>query len=164
MKCRGKYGFFTIVLTMAALVLSGVGCKKVSSPFPASNTVNGWGKTGETRTFKAADLWQYIDGDAERYVSAGVVSASTADYKLNGTIEATADVYTMSNEAGAAKVFDSDPAQDSKSASLGDASRIFGQSLVFRKGPYLVRIVAFSPAPGLDQNLIALGHAIGEKL
>jgi Family of unknown function (DUF6599) len=92
------------------------------------------------------------------------VSTSTADYKYNGNIEATADVYTMSDEAGAKKVFDSDPAQDAKSASMGDASRIFGQSLIFRKGPYLVRIVAFSPAPGLDQNLMTLGHAIEGKL
>ena len=93
-----------------------------------------------------------------------MVTTSTADYQYNGKIEATADVYTMSDEAGARKVFDSDPAQDSKSASIGDASRVFGQSLIFRKGPYLVRIVAFSPAPGLDQNLIALGHAIEGKL
>lgn len=164
MKYQGKYGFFTFVLAVAALSMLSAGCKKASNPFPASNAVNGWTKAGDTRTFKAADLWQYIDGDAERYVSAGVVTTSTADYKYNGSIEATADVYTMSNEAGATKVFDSDPAQESKSASLGDASRIFGQSLVFRKGPYLVRIVAFSPAPGLDQNLIALGHAIEGSL
>ena len=149
---------------MAALALFSTGCKKAANPFPASNAVNGWTKTGETRTFKAADLWQYIDGDAERYVSAGVVTTSTADYKYNGNIEATADVYTMSEEAGARKVFDSDPAQDSKSASIGDASRIFGQSLIFRKGPYLVRIVAFSPAPGLDQDLMTLGKAIEGKL
>jgi hypothetical protein len=164
MKYRSKSGYFTIVLAVAALAILSSGCRKASSPFPASNAVNGWTKAGETRTFKAADLWQYIDGDAERYVSAGVVSASTADYKYNGSTEVTADVYTMSDEAGARKVFDSDPAQDSKSASVGDASRIFGQSLVFRKGPYLVRIVAFSPAPGLDQSLIALGHAIEANL
>jgi hypothetical protein len=164
MKQQTKQCLFTLVLVMAALTLAGAGCKKTSNPFPASNAVNGWTKNGETRTFKAADLWQYIDGDAERYVSAGVVTTSTADYQYNGKIEATADVYTMSDEAGARKVFDSDPAQDSKSASIGDASRVFGQSLIFRKGPYLVRIVAFSPAPGLDQNLIALGHAIEGKL
>ena len=164
MKYPKQHGLFTLVLAMATLGLFSVGCKKASSPFPASNTVSGWTKTGETRTFKAADLWQYIDGDAERYVSAGVVTSSTADYKCNGSIEATADVYAMSDEAGAKKVFDSDPAQDSRPASIGDASRIFGQSLIFRKGPYLVRIVAFSPAPGLDRDLMTLGHAIEGKL
>jgi hypothetical protein len=155
---------FALVVVVAALALISAGCKKSSNPFPASNAANGWTKTGETRTFKAADLWQYIDGDAERYVSAGVVTTSTADYKYNGNIEATVDVYTMSDEQGARKVFDSDPAQDSKSASMGDASRIFGQSLIFRKGRYLVRIVAFNPAPGLDQDLMTLGHAIEGNL
>lgn len=164
MKQLAKQRLFIIVSAIAALALFGSGCKKAVNPFPASNAADGWTKTGDTRTFKAADLWQYIDGDAERYVSAGVVTTSTADYKYNGNTEATVDVYTMSAEAGATKVFDSDPAQDAKPASLGDASRIFGQSLIFRKGPYLVRVVAFSAAPGLDQNLLTLGHAIEGKL
>jgi len=51
---------------------------------PASKAVAGWEKTGETRTYAAKDLWQYIDGDAEQYISAGVVSTSTSDYKYQG--------------------------------------------------------------------------------
>ena len=57
-------------------------------PFPASGAVAGWQKTGETRTFAAKDLWQYIDGDAEQYIAAGVVSTSTSDYKYEGQLEA----------------------------------------------------------------------------
>lgn len=152
-------------LVLAVVVLAGAGCrKKPADPFPASNAVSGWQKTSETRTFKAEDLWQYIDGDAERYIKAGVVTASTADYKYNNKLEATLDVYTMSNADGAKTIFEADPAADAKAVAVGDAARLYGQSLIFRKGKYLVRIVAFAPAPELGDALPALGRAVDGKL
>jgi hypothetical protein len=72
-------------------------------PFPASGAVSGWQKTSETRVFAAKDLWQYIDGDAEQYISAGVVSTSTSDYKYQGQLEAVVDVYTMKRRGGRAQ-------------------------------------------------------------
>ena len=86
---------------------AGTGCKKkAADPFPASGAVAGWEKTSETRIFAAKDLYQYIDGDAEQYISAGVVSTSTSDYKYQGQLEATVDVYTMKDAAGAQKILE----------------------------------------------------------
>jgi hypothetical protein len=64
------------VLVIVAAVAS-TGCKKkASNPFPASGAVAGWEKTSETRTFAAKNLSDYIDGDAEQYLSAGTVTTS----------------------------------------------------------------------------------------
>ncbi len=93
---------FRIPLLLACVLLlaAGAACNRKtaakSGPFPASNEVSGWAKTGETRTFDAANLWRYIDGDAEKYLKAGAQSASTADYKYQDKVEAVVDVYTMS--------------------------------------------------------------------
>jgi hypothetical protein len=151
---------------LSLVVLAGVGCrKKVVDPFPATGTVAGWEKGDKTQTFDASNLWQYIDGGADQYVSAGVVTTSTSDYKFQGTLEATADVYTMKTQAGAKTIFDADPAtSDSKSVALGDAARAYAQSVVFRKGPYLVRITAFEAAPGESDALLALAHGIESRL
>jgi len=158
------YQKFAIIM-MALVALAGVGCKrKPVNPFPPTNTVSGWEKVGDTRTFTADDLWQYIDGDSERYIQAGVVDASNADYKFKGTIEASVDVYTMSKAAGAEKIFNADPAADSKSVSVGDSARQYAQSLIFRKGRYLVRIVSFTTTPELGDAQMALAHAIEAKL
>ena len=95
-----------IGLLAIAVVIAGAGCKKkVVDPFPASGAVAGWEKTSDTRVFAAKDLWQYIDGDAEQYIQAGVVSTSTSDYKYQGQLEAMVDVYTMGDSAGAQKIF-----------------------------------------------------------
>ncbi|MGD0736758.1 MAG: DUF6599 family protein [Terracidiphilus sp.] len=150
---------------LAIVTLAATGCKKhQSDPFPASGAVTGWDKTADTRVFAAKDLYQYIDGDAEQYVSAGVVTTSTADYKYQGQLEATADVYTMGDAAGAQKILAAQQTKEAKTVQLGDAGVAYAQSVVFRKGPYLVRIVAFESTPDTPQALLALAHGLEAKL
>jgi len=40
----------------------------------------------------------------------------------------------------------------------------YEQSVIFRKGPYLVRIVAYESTPGTPQALMALAHGVEAKL
>ena len=157
------------VLTIAAVALVaaalGTGCKKDKvNPFPASGSVSNWEKSSDTRTFAAKDLWQYIDGDAEQYISAGVISTATSDYKFKGQLEAVVDVYTMGNSAGAEKILDTGQTKDAKNVQLGDAGLAYEQSVTFRKGPYLVRIVAYESSPDGPQALLALAHGVEAKL
>ena len=159
---RWKLVVIAIAL-VAPLVFSG--CKKgKQDPFPASGSVSGWQKTGDTRVFEAKDLWQYIDGDAEQYIQAGVVSTSTSDYKYQGQLEAVIDVYTMGDAAGARKILETGKTSDAKTIQLGDSGIQYAQSVIFRKGPYLVRIVAYESNPDAPQALLALAHGVEAKL
>jgi hypothetical protein len=148
-----------------AVILAGAGCKKaIVDPFPASGAIAGWQKTSDTRVFAAKDLWQYIDGDADQYIQAGVVTASTSDYNYQNHVEAVVDVYTMGNPAGAHKILAGDESKSGKSISLGDEGIAFEQSVTFRKGVALVRIVAYSSTPETPQALLALAHGVEGKL
>lgn len=158
-----------LLIVASCLALFAVaGCNRKPSasgtPFPASNEVAGWTKTGDIRTFEAADLWKYIDGEAERYLKAGAQRVSTADYKFQNKVDAVVDIYTMESSSGAAKIFESEPAGDAKSVELGDGARLYGQSLVFRKGPDLVRIVAYEEPAGTSQAILDLGRSIAGRL
>jgi hypothetical protein len=155
------------------VLLSGIlwlahGCQSHSaSPnnlFPQSGEVAGWTRTSEIRTFPANKLSDYIDGDAEKYLKAGVRSTSTADYKFKDQLEFTVDVYTMSTSEGAKSIFESEPAMDAKTPALGDAARLYSQSLTFRKGSYLVRMVAYQESREVPQALLNLGLAMEKKL
>ena len=159
---NSKWAVAALVLFAA---LPGTGCKKLkSNPFPDSGAVAGWQKTSDTRTFAAKDLWQYIDGDAEQYISAGVVTTSTSDYKYQGQLEAVVDVYTMGDAAGARKILETGQTKDAKQVQLGDAGVAYAQSVIFRKGPYLVRIVAYESTADGPQALAALAHGVEGKL
>jgi hypothetical protein len=159
-----KWTFAVAAVVMLITVVS-TGCKKThTNPFPASNAVAGWQKSSDTRVFDAKNLWQYIDGDAEQYIQAGVVTTSTSDYKYQGTLEAVVDVHTMGDAAGAQKILETGQTSDAAKVQLGDAGIAYAQSIVFRKGPTLVRIVAYQSTPGTPEALAALAHGIESRL
>jgi hypothetical protein len=148
MKARG-----VLLVMLGVALLLDASCKRQPgterSFFPASNEVAGWAKTGDIRTFEAADLWKYIDGEAERYLKAGVQRVFTTDYKFQNKVDAVVDIYTMGNAEGAEK---------------GDGARLYSQSLVFRKGACLVRIGAYEESAETQQALLQLGHGIELRL
>lgn len=157
-----------LLLAIVCVALGNAACSRhagaQATPFPGSNEVAGWVKTGDTRTFSAAELWSYIDGDAERYVKAGVQKTSTADYKFQNTVEAVVDVYTMTNAQGARTIFEGEPASQAKSVQLGDGGRLYTGSLVFCRKQYLVRIVAYKQSPEVQTALQALARGIERRL
>ena len=53
----------------------------------------------------------------------------------------------MTDRDGAGKIFAAEPARNAKPVSLGEDARLYGQSLIFRQGRYLVRIVAYDGSP-----------------
>src|ERR1019366_1631564 len=121
---------------LAALAIVAIapnsGCKKVvADPFPASGAVAGWQKTTDTRAFAAKDLWQYIDGDSEQYIQAGVISTSTSDYKYQGQLEAVVDVYTMGGADGARTILEKGKTNEAKTVPLGDEGVQYAQSVNF---------------------------------
>ena len=155
-----------LIIPVAMVVLTlGSGCKKAAQdPFPASGAVAGWQKTDATRVFEAKDLWQYIDGDAEHFIQAGVVSTSTADYTYNGNLEAVVDIHTMGGSDGAQKILQTGLTRDAKTVQLGDQGVQYTQSVSFRKGRYVVRIVAYEATPDAPEALMALARGIEQKL
>jgi hypothetical protein len=158
-------------LQIVTLILTGLwaGCRSQGPSaaidfFPASNSAPGWVKSSATRTFAASHLWEYIDGDADKYVQAGVVKTLTSDYRFSGKIDAAVDVYVMGDAAGARKIFDSESAIGSQPLTIGDAARYAKGSLTFRQGPYFVRIVAYDNSPETAPPLTALAFAVSGKL
>jgi hypothetical protein len=161
---RGVFRFGIALVAMVSLFTVG-GCKKPkANPFPASGEISGWQKTGDTRVFAAKDLWEYIDGDAEQYVKAGVVSTSTADYSFQSRLEAVVDVHTMGSAEGARKILEGARAADAHAVQLGDGGVAYSQSVTFCKGAHLVRIVAYQSYADGAQALMELAHGVEAKL
>ena len=138
--------------------------KTAASLFPQSGEVPGWTRSGETRTFEADKLYEYVDGDDGRYLRAGVIRTLTTDYKHRNDVDAVVDIHLMKAPSGARKILTAEPAEGSQPLALGDVARHYGQSLTFSKGPYFVRLIAYREAPGIDQALLELARAVEKKL
>jgi hypothetical protein len=158
-----KHAARLLITLICIATLSG--CKKLQGgdPFPASGEAAGWQKAGETRTFAAQDLWQYIDGDAEQYIKAGVVTTSTSDYKYN-QLEAVLDIHTMKDPAGALQILESSRSSEARAEKIGDKGLAWSQSIVFCKGPHLIRIVAWQSTPDTPKALLVLARGVEAKL
>jgi hypothetical protein len=146
-----------------------VGCRSKAPSAPVdffSDSIEGpgWVKTGTTRTFEASRLWEYVDGDADKYVRAGVVKTLTCDYRFNRKTDATVDVYVMGSSSGARKIFESESAEGSEPLAIGDAGRYAKGSLTFRQGKYFVRLVAYEDGPDIETALSALAFSVSIQL
>jgi ferredoxin len=138
--------------------------KQAVSLFPETCVVAGWSRTGETRTFEAQNLWQYVDGDADRYVQAGVEKMQTQDYRYQDKTDAVADVYVMRSPDGARKILESESKMGSQPLQLGDSGRSYGASLTFCRGRYFVRLVAYQETPQVREALVELGRGVDARL
>jgi len=113
-------------------------------PKPAAS---GWSPAGAPRVFTPETLWQMINGDAERFLRAGLVRATRRDYRYQDESDATVSTFLMSSPAAARAVFESESAAGSRPLALGDAARTYGASITLRRGPYFVRLVAYQEMP-----------------
>jgi hypothetical protein len=156
--------FFVAIPFLASCGHKTSAVTSTASLFPDSNAVPNWTRSPDVRTYPPAQLSEYIDGDAEKYLRASVQSTSTADYKFQNKFEATADIYSFTESTGAKAIFDSEPTANAATPQVGDAARLYEQSLIFRDGRYLVRIVAYQAASQMQQALLDLGKAIQQKL
>jgi hypothetical protein len=156
------------LLSLAMLLaVVAAGCARRPDPgslLPETSEAAGWIKTGSTRVFEAEDLWRYVDGDAERYIRAGVQRTVTGQYRYQDRIEAVADVHVMKSSDGAKELFESESSMGSRSIEVGDAARMYGQMLLFRKGPYLVRLVPYQDTPDVPGKILELARAMERKL
>jgi len=137
---------------------------KPPSYFPESNQVPGWIKSGETRVFASSDLWRYVDGDADRYLQAGVQETFTTSYRYQDRLDAVADIHIMSAATGAVAIFDSESAAGSRPVPLGDSGRSYGQSITFRKNRFFVRLVGYEDSAGFEAALTNLARGIAARL
>jgi hypothetical protein len=160
---RLVFGFVIFALTNLP-ACSTKPAAKTPSLFPESNEVTGWKKVGATRTFPAENLWEYIDGDANRYMEAGVVTTLTTDYRFQDKIDAVADVHIMRSPEGPKKLLQSEWSAEAQPSPVGENGRLFPTSLVFIKGCYLVRLIAYEQSPEISQALVELGRAIEGRL
>jgi len=158
-----SFSFFLLTVLFLSACGSKSNAVSPKSLFPASTP--SWTHSDDIRTFAPAQLSDYIDGDAEKYLRANVQSTSTSDFKFQNKFDAVVDIYTFSDPSGAKAIFDSEPpAPGAATPQLGDAARLYEQSLIFRQGRHLVRIVAYQSNPQLQQGILDLGKSIAPRL
>jgi len=162
-----KFIFFTVWMTLVVCLAVGASvvpdvCAQSASLaafVPGKGVLTGATVVTGPAYYNPGTLWNYIDGGALPYLDYGVTDVVTYTLGFEGGAALTVDIYAMADSLGAFGIFTSESYPDYTYIDLGVEGYTTGESAVFWKDRYYVKI--FPPASGAEcLKLERTAHAI----
>lgn len=119
--------------------------------------IHGWEKV-EERTYHSENLFDYIDGGAELYLSYGFKQLHKRTYVREGQPEIIVDIFDMGSSANAFGVFSH--SREEVNDDFGQGSEYHGGFLRFWKNRYYISILGTPVTGEAEKTIFALGRTI----
>ena len=121
----------------------------------------GWAPTEEPRAYFPDNLFEYIDGAAESYLSYDFRELLVADLEKSGTkATLTTEIYDMGVPLNAFGIFAAERYPENKTVALGDLGYIEGEALNFLAGRFYVKLLAFGLGEATEATLTDVGAKV----
>jgi hypothetical protein len=139
------------------LVASAAG--DVVELLPESDSVGGWMLKEEPRTYGPDDLYEYINGNADLFVSYGFLRVAVGDYVFRDASEGwvTVDVYDMGAPLHAFGIYRAERAEGVEPLAVGAEGYSSAGLLAFWQGRYYVKVLM------IDGDAAGAARALAEK-
>jgi hypothetical protein len=122
--------------------------------------IQGWKKSEKGKVYTPDNLFEYINGGAELYISYDFINLAARTYSKEGFPEIKIDIFDMSRSANAFGVFTHSREKVDDFIAPDVESEYAGGLLTFWKGKYYVSILAY-PETEEKKNLVQqVGRAI----
>ena len=108
--------------------------------------------TTSTRRFYAADLYEYIDGEAAGYHAYDFVALLNQAYKVQDA-DVTVDIYDMGAPTNAFGVYAAECSPENHFVEIGAEGYLGDSALNFWQGRYYVKLSGSDPKGNLDPVL-----------
>jgi hypothetical protein len=132
---------------------------------PVTGAATNWSQTKDARRYGPGNLWEYIDGAAEQYLTYGFQELASAGYAHVSTeVDATVDLYKMADAVNAFGIYAQELSSSCEVLSVGVEGCYAGGALSFWSGPYFVKLTAFRDSAEVKQALLVLAAAVAGKL
>jgi len=123
-----------------------------------------WARAAQIQMFNPGDLWEYIDGAAEQYLSYGFQDLATTRYTSDQTrTVVVAEVYRMAESRGAFGIYRQEANPKARPVALGVEGRASSNTIRFWLAEFYVKLTT-PPGGGRQRELEALGAAIAKGL
>ena len=123
-----------------------------------------WTRAAQIQMYNPTDLWEYIDGAAEQFLTYGFQDLATAKYasdQVRTTV--VAEVYRMGDALGAFGIYRQEVSPKARPVALGVEGRASSNTIRFWLGEFYVKLTT-PPGGGRQRELEALGAAIAKGL
>jgi hypothetical protein len=120
-----------------------------------------WTPSEAPRTFFPDNLFEYINGAAESYLSYDFRELLVADLEKKGSgATLTLEIYDMGLPVNAFGIFASERYPENKPVGLGDLGYLEGETLNFLSGRFYVKMLAFGLGDATESALTEVGAKV----
>lgn len=163
---------FTILIALfvffhqAAHILAASADIPVEKIIPAPGFLEGWALDGNIKTFNSENLYKYINGEAELYLSYGFEMLAAGVYisKESPDKALAVNVYKMGSPLDAFGVYSRNCDPDAADAKIGNGSFVNDSQLMFYKDKYFVQLSASGPVNPEAKAFIECAKEISKKI
>ncbi len=140
------------------------------SLLPQIGDIENWAPDGAPRFFDDGNLWEFINGAAEGYLTYGFEEVVTADYIQQGgdqTVggdQSVIDIYRMKDPVNAYGIYSQERNANYDFMDIGVEGYLGGTVLNFWRGPYYIKITVFDDKDELKAKMIEMGNHIAGKI
>ncbi len=128
--------------------------------FPGA--VQGWTLAAGAESYTPEDLYKYIDGASELYISYGFRKLPTRRYERAGWPEIMVDLFDMGGPGNAFGIFAH--SQETPGHEIGQDSEYLDGLLRFWQGGYYVSLLCSPETPESQTAVMALGRQMARRL
>lgn len=164
--------FAMAALIAASAVPAAFGQAPASQPRRGSPEVtglvpglDGWAPAEAVRSYFPEDLFEYIDGAAESYLSYDFRELAVADFERTGTnATMTLEIYDMGTAVNAFGIFGAERYPDNAAVGVGELGYFEGEALNFMAGRFYVKMLAFGLGEGTEPFLREAGLKVAARI
>lgn len=144
----------------------GIASARGNTLLPNSLEIPGWQMANKPYRYSPQNLYKYINGEADFYISYGFVSLVGANYSSGSesSDSITVDIYDMGEKLNAFGVFQSKRGRESSSLKIGAASFGADGYVVFYKDRYYVEILSFVEGEQRKTEHVIMARKVAEKI
>lgn len=124
--------------------------------------VRGWALAPEAEIYTPENLYEYIDGASELYISYGFEKLFTRRYLKSGQPEITVDLFDMGGSGNAFGIFAH--SQEAPLKEIGQDSEYLDGLLRFWQGRYYVSLLCSPETPESRAAVMELGRQLAKRL
>jgi len=160
----GVQGAQDIKVSVTDSSRTGKGSFSVASLIPENEVCRGWKRDGDTYGYGTGDLWEYIDGSAETYITYGFDTLLVQDYKSEEGKLLKVEVYIHRTPSDAFGIYSMYRNAELNFFDIGNGACGDDYSLHMWKGRFYVHLAVFEKSPALVKAMVEFARIIDSRI
>jgi hypothetical protein len=148
----------TLFVFILALVTSSLYAQDINLP-----DLKGFKKTTSYPVYTSENLWDYIDGAADTYLSYGFMDLHVAEYKKGKNV-IKLEIYRQGSNTMAFGIYSTERSPSFRFLNLGSQGYVAGGATNFFKGSFYVKIRTYSKNENILNSVQSLALKVADML